>query len=100
MQISDVTADSVPGWFGLSQYQWKVFLVTWLGWALDSTDFGLFSFVLRPAVTELLGGQADAGADRQPRRLSGDGGAAGLGDRRSRCSASSRIISAGSAPWR
>lgn len=58
MQISDVAADSVPGWLGLSSYQWKVFLVTWLGWALDSTDFGLFSFVLRPALTELLGGQA------------------------------------------
>ena len=47
-----------PGLFGLTSYQWKVFLVTWMGWALDSTDFGLFSFVLRPAVTELLGGSA------------------------------------------
>jgi MFS family permease len=54
------TAVAQPGLFGLSQYQWKVFLVTWMGWALDSTDFGLFSFVLRPAVTELLGGKADA----------------------------------------
>jgi MFS family permease len=35
-----------------------VFLVAWLGWALDSTDFGLFNIVLRPAVTELLGGHA------------------------------------------
>ena len=49
-----------PGFFGvlgtLTPYQWRVFLVTWLGWALDSTDFGLFAFVLRPALTELLGG--------------------------------------------
>jgi MFS family permease len=30
--------------------------VTWLGWALDSADFGLFAIVLRPALTELLGG--------------------------------------------
>ncbi len=52
-------AESRPGLFGLSSYQWRVFLVTWMGWALDSTDFGLFSFVLRPAVTELLGGTAD-----------------------------------------
>jgi MFS family permease len=46
-----------PGLLGLTGYQWRVFLVTWLGWALDSTDFGLFSFVLKPAVTELMGGQ-------------------------------------------
>jgi MFS family permease len=41
----------------MDRYLWLVFLVTWLGWALDATDFGLFSLVLRPAVTELLGGQ-------------------------------------------
>jgi MFS family permease len=57
MQIA--VAASRPGVLGLNSYQWKVFLVTWLGWALDSTDFGLFSFALRPAVTELLGGRAD-----------------------------------------
>jgi MFS family permease len=34
-----------------------VFFVVWAGWSLDATDFGLFSLVLRPAVTELLGGQ-------------------------------------------
>jgi hypothetical protein len=45
-------------WLGeFSRYQWTVFLVAWLGWALDATDFGLFSIVLRPALTELLGGQ-------------------------------------------
>ncbi|HEY0185686.1 MAG TPA: MFS transporter, partial [Rhodopila sp.] len=59
MQVTDVGRRSVPGLWGLTGYQWKVFLVTWLGWALDSTDFGLFSFVLRPAVTELLGGAAN-----------------------------------------
>ncbi|MBV9824666.1 MAG: MFS transporter [Alphaproteobacteria bacterium] len=41
---------------GLSRYQWTVFLVVWAGWALDATDFGLYSAVLRPALTELLGG--------------------------------------------
>jgi MFS family permease len=27
----------------------------WLGWTLDAADFGLFSLVLKPALTELLG---------------------------------------------
>ncbi len=45
-------------WLGeFSRYQWTVFLIAWIGWALDATDFGLFSIVLRPALTELLGGQ-------------------------------------------
>jgi MFS family permease len=42
----------------ITPYQWRIFLVVWLGWILDSTDFGLFSFVLRPALSELLGAQA------------------------------------------
>lgn len=41
---------------GLTRYQWSVFLVVWAGWALDTTDFGLYALVLRPALTELLGG--------------------------------------------
>jgi len=45
---------SFPG--RLTRYQWTVFLVVWAGWALDATDFGLFSLVLRPALTDLLGG--------------------------------------------
>jgi hypothetical protein len=55
-------------------YQWLVFFVVWAGWSLDATDFGLFSLVLRPALTELLGGKptiADIGretrADPSPR---------------------------------
>lgn len=43
----------------ITPYQWRVFFVVWLGWVLDSTDFGLFSYVLRPLLTELLGGQAN-----------------------------------------
>ena len=42
---------------GFTRYQWLVFFVVWAGWSLDATDFGLFSLVLRPALTELLGGQ-------------------------------------------
>lgn len=41
---------------GFTRYQWMVFLVVWLGWTLDGTDFGLFSLVLKPALTDLLGG--------------------------------------------
>ena len=59
MRDIGIATDSRPGLLGLSGYQWRVFLVTWMGWALDSTDFGLFSLVLRPAVTDLLGGHAD-----------------------------------------
>jgi MFS family permease len=40
----------------ITKYQWLVFLVVWLGWTLDAADFGLYSLVLRPALTELLGG--------------------------------------------
>ena len=44
-------------WLGeLSRYQWMVFLVAWLGWSLDVTDFNLFALVLRPAITDLAGG--------------------------------------------
>ena len=42
---------------GFTRYLWLVFFVVWAGWSLDATDFGLFSLVLRPALTELLGGQ-------------------------------------------
>lgn len=44
----------------ITRYQWMVFLIAWLGWSLDNTDFNLFSLVLRPAVTELLGGAPTA----------------------------------------
>src|SRR5262245_53021242 len=45
-----------PRLFGFTSYQWRVFFIVWLGWALDATDFNLFSLVLKPAVTEVLGG--------------------------------------------
>jgi MFS family permease len=44
------------GLLGFTRYQWLVFFIVWLGWALDATDFNLFSLVLKPAVTEVLGG--------------------------------------------
>src|ERR1700754_227306 len=42
--------------WSIARYQWMIFFVTWAGWALDIVDFSLFALVLRPAVTELLGG--------------------------------------------
>jgi MFS family permease len=56
MDRSVITGDRIGGLGAISKYQWLVFLVVWLGWTLDSADFGLYSLVLRPAVTELLGG--------------------------------------------
>jgi MFS family permease len=53
MRAIDISAG--PGLLGFTRYQWRVFFVVWLGWALDATDFNLFSLVLKPAVTEILG---------------------------------------------
>ena len=45
------------GWIrGFTRYQWMVFLVCWLGWALDITNFTFFALVLKPTVTALAGG--------------------------------------------
>src|SRR5262249_39101324 len=57
MQATTTAAEAKIGFpRGLTRYQWSVFLVVWAGWALDTTDFGLFALALRPALTELLGG--------------------------------------------
>ena len=56
MDRSGAAVAQVGGLRAISRYQWLVFVVVWLGWTLDAADFGLYSLVLRPAVTELLGG--------------------------------------------
>ncbi len=56
MDRSAVAGGRIGGLGAISRYQWLVFLVVWLGWTLDAADFGLYSLVLRPALTELLGG--------------------------------------------
>lgn len=53
MRAIDISAR--PSLFGFTRYEWRVFFVVWLGWALDATDFNLFSLVLKPAVTEISG---------------------------------------------
>jgi len=53
------TMNGTLGWLrGFSRYQWLVFMACWLGWMLDGTNFTLFAFVLKPAVTTLVGGTA------------------------------------------
>ena len=51
-----VAGGQIGGLGAITRYQWLVFAVVWLGWTLDAADFGLYSLVLRPALTELLGG--------------------------------------------
>ena len=51
----------VGGIHAISRYQWLVFFVVWAGWTLDAADFGLYSLVLRPALTDLLGGNPSIG---------------------------------------
>ena len=57
--MAEATTTNRFGWVGeITPYQWRVFLVVWLGWALDTTDFGLFALVLPLAVPELSAGAA------------------------------------------
>lgn len=56
MSDGSIASPYAVGWRSISRYQWFVFFVVWLGWTLDAGDFGLYSLVLRPALTELLGG--------------------------------------------
>src|SRR5215469_13971383 len=62
--MADTTATQLSGWRAITPYQWLVFLVVWAGWTLDAADFGLFSLVLKPALTELLGFPATAALDK------------------------------------
>lgn len=44
------------GWIGeVNRYQWMVLLVAWLGWVFDSMDGTLYSYIQKPAITELMG---------------------------------------------
>jgi MFS family permease len=56
MDTTAVANGRISGLGAITRYQWIVFFVVWLGWTLDAADFGLYSLVLRPALTELLGG--------------------------------------------
>jgi MFS family permease len=57
-------AVGMTGWRAITPYQWLVFGVVWAGWTLDAADFGLFSLVLKPAMTELLGFPATGALDK------------------------------------
>jgi MFS family permease len=56
MERAAVAGGRVGRFGAITKYQGLVFLVVWAGWTLDAADFGLYSLVLRPALTELLGG--------------------------------------------
>ncbi|HWD60245.1 MAG TPA: MFS transporter [Stellaceae bacterium] len=62
--MSDLAATRLEGWRAITPYQWLVFAVVWAGWTLDAADFGLFSLVLKPALTELLGFPATGALDK------------------------------------
>src|SRR5665213_2902505 len=62
--MADTTASQLAGWRAITPYQWLVFGVVWAGWTLDAADFGLFSLVLKPALTELLGFPATGALDK------------------------------------
>jgi MFS family permease len=55
--VRPAQAGSFDWLWSISRYQWMIFFVTWAGWSLDIVDFNLFALVLRPALTELMGGQ-------------------------------------------
>jgi MFS family permease len=54
---------TVGPWYGeLTRYHWFVLIVASLGWLFDTMDQQLFNLARRPAISELLGGHASAGA--------------------------------------
>jgi MFS family permease len=52
-------AAAAPLAWGMTRYQWTVFLAAWLGWGFDVYDALLFNFVAPVAVPRLLGVGAD-----------------------------------------
>ena len=51
-----------PWYKELNRYHWFVLIVASLGWLFDTMDQQLFNLARRPAIQELLGSGADAGA--------------------------------------
>lgn len=47
----------VPWWRGITRYQWTILLMTWLGFMFDLMDSTLYTLVMGPALTELLGSE-------------------------------------------
>lgn len=47
---------SEKSWYvGITPYQWRVLVCTWLGWCLDIMDAYLYAIILFPAMSDLLG---------------------------------------------
>jgi len=55
------TAAAGPWYRDLTRYHWFVLIVSSLGWLFDTMDQQLFNLARRPAISELLGGQASPG---------------------------------------
>ncbi|HET8547149.1 MAG TPA: MFS transporter, partial [Bryobacteraceae bacterium] len=55
-------ATGAPWYKELNRYHWFVLIVASLGWLFDTMDQQLFNLARRPAIIELLGPGADAGA--------------------------------------
>lgn len=45
----------VPWWREINRYQWKILMMTWLGFLFDLMDSTLYTMVMAPALRELLG---------------------------------------------
>jgi MFS family permease len=60
-KTSDTSTDSinVPWWRELNSYHWFVLVMAALGWLFDTMDQQLFVLVRTPALTELLGKEAN-----------------------------------------
>jgi MFS family permease len=50
---------------GVTRYQWLVLFVAWLGWVFDAMDATIYTLVLHPALTELLGSPTGGGVAQE-----------------------------------
>jgi MFS family permease len=63
MPEASAATRSVGPWYrSLTRYHWFVLVVSSLGWLFDTMDQQLFNLARRPAISELLGGNASAGS--------------------------------------
>src|SRR5512147_682753 len=57
---------------GVTQYQWLVLFVAWLGWVFDAMDATIYALVLHPALHDLL--SVPAGGTVSPEAIGWYGG--------------------------
>ncbi|MCL6592351.1 MAG: MFS transporter [Alicyclobacillus sp.] len=54
----ELSLESTAQKAGITRYAYIILIATFLGWMLDAMDSSFFSLVLKPAVTDILGGHA------------------------------------------